>query len=187
MFLRHGVQNKTICDYLDATFININSNMLVALISKAEVTNSFFTVTYNIQAACFVSESQPGTKPKGEVGRLALSPFCSTPCYVKEDGAVQINYSIEFALLLLIKKAFHNNLSDNCVINCLSEANPCGRAVKVVGLRQSACWECGFESRRGRGHGCLSLVNVVCCQTYFSASGCSLVKRSPTGCVCITE
>jgi len=30
------------------------------------------------------------------------------------------------------------------------------------GLRPLACWECGFGSRRG--HGCLSLVTVVCCQ-----------------------
>ena len=31
------------------------------------------------------------------------------------------------------------------------------------GLRPLVCWECGFESHLG--HGCLSLVNVVCCQT----------------------
>jgi hypothetical protein len=30
------------------------------------------------------------------------------------------------------------------------------------------------------GHGCLSLVCVVCCQIDVSASGCSLVQRSPT-------
>jgi hypothetical protein len=32
------------------------------------------------------------------------------------------------------------------------------------------------------GHGCLSLVSVVCCQVEVSASGCSLVQRSPTEC-----
>jgi len=36
------------------------------------------------------------------------------------------------------------------------------RAVKGVGLRPLACWDCGFESPRG--HGFLSLVIVVCCQ-----------------------
>jgi hypothetical protein len=30
-----------------------------------------------------------------------------------------------------------------------------------VGLRPLACWDCGFESRQGRG--CLSLVSAVCC------------------------
>ena len=30
------------------------------------------------------------------------------------------------------------------------------------GLRPLACWDCGFESRRG--HGCLSVLSVACCQ-----------------------
>ena len=37
--------------------------------------------------------------------------------------------------------------------------NQC-RAVYGVGLRPLACWDCGFESRRG--HGYLFIVNVVC-------------------------
>ena len=49
-----------------------------------------------------------------------------------------------------------------------------------VGLRPLACWNCGFESRRG--HGCLSLVSVVCCQVEVYASGWSLIQRSPTEC-----
>jgi hypothetical protein len=32
------------------------------------------------------------------------------------------------------------------------------------------------------GHGCLSLVSVVCCQVEVSAMGWSLVQRSPTEC-----
>jgi hypothetical protein len=43
-----------------------------------------------------------------------------------------------------------------------------------------ACWDCGFESRRG--HGCLSFSRVVCCQVEVSATGRSLVQRSPTEC-----
>ena len=34
-----------------------------------------------------------------------------------------------------------------------------------------------------QGHGCLPLVSVLCCQVEFSASGWSLVQRSPTECV----
>jgi len=49
-----------------------------------------------------------------------------------------------------------------------------------LGLRPLACWDCVFESRRG--HGCLSLVNVVCCQVDVSAVGRSLVQRSRTDC-----
>jgi hypothetical protein len=46
--------------------------------------------------------------------------------------------------------------------------------------RPLACWDCGFESCRG--HGCLSLVSVVCCQVEVSAIGWSLTQRSPTEC-----
>jgi hypothetical protein len=38
-------------------------------------------------------------------------------------------------------------------------ADASGRAVQGVSLRPLACWDSGFESRRG--HGCLSLLNVV--------------------------
>jgi len=47
-------------------------------------------------------------------------------------------------------------------------ADPSGRADQGVGLRPLACWDCGFESHRG--HGCLSLVSVVCCQVENSVS-----------------
>jgi len=39
-----------------------------------------------------------------------------------------------------------------------------------------ACWDCGFESCRG--HGCLSVVSVVCFQVEVSATDWSLVQRS---------
>jgi hypothetical protein len=49
-----------------------------------------------------------------------------------------------------------------------------------MGLRPLACWDCGFESPLG--HGCLSLVIVVCCQVELSASDWSFIQRSPTEC-----
>jgi hypothetical protein len=64
-------------------------------------------------------------------------------------------------------------------------ADPGSRAVYGVGLRPLACWDCGFESRCGNV--CLSLVNVVCCQVDVSATGRSLVQRSPTECVCVWD
>ena len=45
-----------------------------------------------------------------------------------------------------------------CKSNTL-EADLSGRAIYGVGLWRLACWDCGFESRRG--HGCMSLVSVV--------------------------
>jgi hypothetical protein len=52
----------------------------------------------------------------------------------------------------------------------------------------SKAWVCGLSlaaiagSNPAGGHGCLSVVNVVWCQVDFSASGLSLVQRSPTHC-----
>ena len=44
----------------------------------------------------------------------------------------------------------------------------------------TAHWDYGFESRRR--HGYLAFVNVVCCQVEVSATGRSIVQRSPTDC-----
>ena len=52
-----------------------------------------------------------------------------------------------------------------------------------VSLRPFACWYCRFEFRQSRA--CLSLVRVGCCQVDISASGWSLVQRSPTDRVCV--
>jgi hypothetical protein len=56
-------------------------------------------------------------------------------------------------------------------VAALSEAWVCGR---------SLARDCGFESHRG--HGCLSVVSVVCFLVEVSVSGRSLVQRSPTAC-----
>ena len=54
-----------------------------------------------------------------------------------------------------------------------------------MGLLALACWGgLGFES--SRGHGYLSVVSVVFCQVEVSATGCSLVQRSPMD-VCLFE
>jgi hypothetical protein len=53
---------------------------------------------------------------------------------------------------------------------------------------RSKAWVCGrsltgiLGSNPAGGHGCLSLVSVVCCQVEVSATGWSLVQRSPTEC-----
>ena len=49
-----------------------------------------------------------------------------------------------------------------------SVADPRARAVKGLGLRPLACWDCGFKSRRGDG--CLSVVTDVCRQVEVSVS-----------------
>jgi hypothetical protein len=53
---------------------------------------------------------------------------------------------------------------------------------------RSKAWVYGLSlfgimvSNPARGHGCLSVVSVVCCQVEVSATGWSLVQRSPTEC-----
>jgi hypothetical protein len=46
------------------------------------------------------------------------------------------------------------------------------------------------QKKSHRGHGCLSLVSFVCCHVEVSATGWSLVQRSPTDCgvsqMCVT-
>jgi len=59
-------------------------------------------------------------------------------------------------------------------------ADPSGCAVSGVDLRPLACSDYGFESRRG--HGCLSLVSVVCCQVEVSATWRTLIETSTTEC-----
>jgi len=49
-----------------------------------------------------------------------------------------------------------------------------------VGLQPFVCWDREFEFHRR--HGCLSVVSVVCYQVEVSATGWSLIQRSPTDC-----
>ena len=56
-----------------------------------------------------------------------------------------------------------------------SKAWTCGRSlVGIVGSNQ--------KKKSRRRHGCLSLVNVLCSKAEVSATGWSLVQRSPTEC-----
>jgi hypothetical protein len=62
---------------------------------------------------------------------------------------------------------------------------PVAARSKGVDLRPLACWNCGFESYWTLG--CQFLVRVVRCKVEVSASGWSLVQRSPTECGVLTE
>ena len=59
-----------------------------------------------------------------------------------------------------------------CMSTC-DAAGPGGHMIQGVGLRLLACLDCGFESHQG--HGCLSVVSVVCCQVEVATMSCSLV------------
>ena len=74
-----------------------------------------------------------------------------------------------FENLIIYNKSYEQLLGD-----------PSGRVSYHVGLRPFAWWDSGFESRRG--YGCLSFVSVVNYQVEVSATGWSLVQKSPTAC-----
>jgi hypothetical protein len=52
------------------------------------------------------------------------------------------------------------------------------------GLRRGSAADrlLGLRVRIPPGHGCVSVVSVVCCQIEVSAAGRSVVQRSPTDC-----
>ena len=54
---------------------------------------------------------------------------------------------------------------------------------RCLGVGFAAAESGGFESHRE--HGCLSFVSVLCCKVEGSATGWSLVQRSPTVCMCV--
>jgi hypothetical protein len=60
--------------------------------------------------------------------------------------------------------------------------------VPIPVAARSKAWVCGRSvagiagSNPTKGHGCRSFVSLMCCQTEVSASGRSLVQRSPTKC-----
>jgi hypothetical protein len=58
-------------------------------------------------------------------------------------------------------------------------AGSTGRAVQSVGLLPLSCWDCRFEFRQGHWTPVYSECCVYC-PVQVSASGCSLVQRSPT-------
>ena len=60
---------------------------------------------------------------------------------------------------------------------CGTEPIPVAARYKAAAL---ACRDCGFESRKQ--HGRLSLLSAMCCHAEVSATGRSLVQRSPNEC-----
>jgi hypothetical protein len=72
-----------------------------------------------------------------------------------------------------IRSAFSVTYKLTFYIQFRRKAGPTSRAVWGVGLLPLACWDCSFESPLG--HGCLSLVRVLCSQVDVSAAGWSLV------------
>jgi hypothetical protein len=104
-------------------------------------------------------------------------------------SALETDWSISLKREMFLIKTLghiyvlHSHFSYICVLICLM-ADPFGRAVKGVDLQPLECWDRGLESRWR--HGWWSLVFYVLYIT-ASATGWSLVERSPVGCVCVSS
>jgi hypothetical protein len=97
----------------------------------------------------------------------------------KGGGRILLGDNTSAGEVRLWPTSFHRagvSISAGSACLYIYSADYSGRA----GLRPLACWDCGFELHRH--YGCLSVVSVVCCQVEVSASGWSLVQRSPTEC-----
>jgi predicted Kef-type K+ transport protein len=64
------------------------------------------------------------------------------------------NINYYFASTSVLKEKVH---FINVLVNFIG---PRGRVICGVGMRQLACWDCGFEIHRI--YGCLSVASVVC-------------------------
>jgi hypothetical protein len=85
-----------------------------------------------------------------------------------EDWQEKVYNREEWKKLLITARNCHIVHVSRIDIDVLRAA-PCGRTVYGLGLRPLAGWVCGFETHRG--HGCLSVVIVVCCKVEVSALG----------------
>ena len=89
-----------------------------------------------------------------------MNTFFLRPSKIQTDETVRMCYSLFWSNLLACQSQWPRGLRRGSA------------AARLLGL-----W-----IRIPPGHGCLSLVIVVCCQVEVCATGWSLVRRSPTEC-----
>lgn len=104
------------------------------------------------------------------------SPLTESMCSPKRSG----NRSWPWIVESLIFCRINRKVIGNFLEIWKRAADSGSRAVYGVGLQPLACRDCRFESLQG--HECLSLLRVVFCRVEVTATGRSLVLRSPTGC-----
>jgi hypothetical protein len=113
---------------------------------------------------------------------LSLSLSLSPPSFASQAGPLDSVNSCKIAVIpSCVRHAVWGSRSVVCRCDKFSRSRWPGGLRR--GLRQLACCDCRFESRQG--HGCLSVVRIVCCQVEVPVSGWSFIQRSPTTCVCV--
>jgi hypothetical protein len=96
------------------------------------------------------------------------------PCWYLTHSPCQRQYWYISSLAMHVARQHHLTMTGQTVVFCWRVWRAC-RSQWLL-----ACWEWGFESRRGQG--CLSLVSCAFGQVDIAASGWSCASRSPTAC-----
>jgi len=109
---------------------------------------------------------------------LQMRATCNyhSPCVWQITNLFQRrNWRIGFRLWNNIYKLFKHQkgINSKCVLVRMATWSK-------AGLQLLACWDCGFKSCQG--HGCLSVVSIVCCQGEVSVMRWSLIQRSSADC-----
>jgi hypothetical protein len=98
---------------------------------------------------------------------MTLRAFVEQQSYAA-TGSVYIYIYILLLLLLLLLSLYG---CSPVPVTAPSKASVCGRSLAG-----------NVGSKPSEEHGCLSVVDVVCCQVEVSATGRSLVQKGPTEC-----
>ena len=108
-------------------------------------------------------------------GRIYFYPYYNLKLYLLHCMGVRWRFTLQPILMLfhiLIEIFSELQVTSPVSVATRSKAQVCGRSpAEIVG------------SNPTRGHVCLSVVSVVCCQVEVSATSWSLVHRSPVDCV----
>ena len=107
--------------------------------------------------------------PVGNTSRRYLTAMFRTAC---SCAVGYIVYSAEFWWIFFLRTKFITPGSSGWRSQWARVLKHGSTADRLLELR--------FESRRG--HGCLSVVSVVCCRVEICTTGWSLIQRSPTEC-----
>lgn len=106
---------------------------------------------------------------KRAMSMAAIITGCNLP-KIKPKGAVCCEY--------YVSQSYISHLA-----NWL--ANPACHKAQGMDLQLFTCWACGFESCQG--HECLLFMCVTCCQVEASVMSLSLIQKSPTEFIHVTE
>jgi hypothetical protein len=129
----------------------------------------------------YLSHSKMGNTKKIRI----TFPYLQIPSLFAESSNSRwqmLNITFLREICLRIKQYLRPDTFINLAFTEMSRSQwPRGLRRKSAAARLLRSWA-RIPPEGGGGHGCLSVVRVVCCQVEVSATSRSLVQRSPTDC-----